>query len=102
MNKSKGKDRKKDDLKNQIIQRKNNEIESLKNKISNLQIENREKDELINSIEILHKELSEVVEDLKSKRDEYDNLVSELREMKKVINEEVFKGRWSLVKLLMK
>ena len=102
MNKSKGKDRKKDDLKNQIIQRKNNEIESLKNKISNLQIENLEKDELINSIEILHKELSEVVEDLKSKRDEYDNLVSELREMKKVINEEVFKGRWSLVKLLMK
>ena len=102
MNNRKSKDRNKSDLKNQIIQRKNDEIESLKNRISNLQIENEEKDELINSVEFLRNELLETIDELKSKRDEYDKLVSELREMKKVINEEVFKGRWSIIKLLVK
>ena len=102
MNNRKSKDRNKSDLKNQIIQRKNDEIEYLKDRISNLQIENKEKDELINSIESLRNELLETIDELKSKRDEYDKLVSELREMKNVINEEVFRGRWSLIKLLMK
>ena len=102
MNAKKTKDRKRSDLNNQIIQRKNDEIECLKNKISDLEISCEEKDELINSVDSLRLELKEVIDDLKTKRDEYDRLISELFEMRKVFNQDVFKGRWKLIRLLMK
>ena len=102
MNNSKSKDKKRDDLRDQIIQRKNNEIELLKDKISELEIEIEKKDELVKSVDPLRKELLETTNDLKAKKDEYNKIISELKEMKKIMNEEVFKGRWNLIKLLMK
>lgn len=100
MNKSK--DKRKRDLNNQIIQRKNDEIESLKDKISALEIDNSEKDEMIRSIESFRKEFEEIIADINVQRNEYRKLVSELFEMRKVMDQEVFKGRWRLIKLLMK
>lgn len=93
---------KKYDLQNQIIQRKNNEIESLKSKISKLEIDCETKDELINSIESLRLELKEIVVDLDTIRNEYNTLVSDLMQMRKVFNQEVFHGRWRVIKWLMK
>jgi hypothetical protein len=39
---------------------------------------------------------------IKDKRKEYDKLVEDLRKMRKVMNKEFFKGRWRLVKFLIK
>lgn len=93
---------KKSDIQNRIIKRKTEEIESLKEMISELEIDSTEKDNIIKSIDSFRDELSEIVDDLKGKREEYDKLIKELTDMKKIMNEEVFKGRWNLVRLLLK
>lgn len=95
-------DNRKSDLQSQIIQRKNDEIESFKNRILSLEIDCKEKDELINSVDHLRVELQEIVEDLKKKGEEYDALIEDLRMMKVVFNQEVFRGRWRIIKWLMK
>lgn len=100
--KSKSKDKKRADYQNQVIQRKNDEIESLKIKISELQISCDEKDELVNSIDYLRKDFQSIIEDLKKKGEKYDELNADLMQMRKVLNQTVFKGRWRIIKWLMK
>ena len=46
--------------------------------------------------------MEQIVEDIKSKCEVYDKLVGELTEMKKIMNEEVFKGRWNIIRFLLK
>ena len=48
------------------------------------------------------KELKDITKELRGKRSEYENLIKELREMKTVMNQRVFKGRWKLVRFLIK
>ena len=91
-----------ENLRMQILQRKEKEIEALKEKVLYLQDECKKKDELINSVDDMRKEFERSIEDLKEKKKEFENLNKELRQMKKVFNETVFKGRWSIVKWLMK
>lgn len=93
---------KKSDVKSRIIKKQSNEIESLKAKISELQISCEEKDELINSIEHLRNDLQATIEDLKKKGEEYDRLNADLMQMRKVLGQTVFKGRWKIIKWLMK
>lgn len=102
MNANKERYKKRLDLKDKIIERKSDEIESLKNKISSLEIDNKEKDEIIGLIDSLRVEMNEVVNELRDKSKEYDKLLADLFQMRKVMNEELFNGRWSLIKLLMK
>lgn len=90
------------DFKDKIIERKTDEIESLKKLVSNLQIACEEKDEIINAVEVFHKNLNEVIKDLRESKKEYDALSKELFEMRKVLNQTVFKGRWKLIKWLLK
>lgn len=94
--------RKKDDLKNRVIQRQTKEIESLKDIISKLEIEQQEKDKLIASVDEIRKDLLQVVNELKEKSNEYDKLISELSEMRNAMNEVVFNGKWKLIRFLMK
>lgn len=101
MNVSKKKNRR-SDVKSRIIDRQANEIESLKRKISDLEIDCDKKDELINSIDSLRIEMDKAVKDIKHKGEAYDALIAELNEMKKIMNEEVFKGKWNIIRLLMK
>lgn len=97
-----GKRNRKSNIKSRIIERQTNKIESLKKRISELEIDCDEKDELINSVDSLRVEMEQIVEDLKSKGEVYDKLVGELTEMKKIMNEEVFKGRWNIIRFLLK
>ena len=97
-----GKRNRKSNIKSRIIERQTREIESLKKIISELEIDCDEKDELINSVDSLRVEMEQCVEDLKSKGEVYDKLVGELTEMKKIMNEEVFKGRWNIIRFLLK
>lgn len=97
-----GKRNRKSNIKSRIIERQTNEIESLKKRISELEIDCDEKDELISSIDSLRVEMEQIVEDIKSKGEVYDKLVGELTEMKKIMNEDVFKGRWNIIRFLLK
>lgn len=101
MNVSKKRNRK-SNVQSRIIERQTNEIEDLKNKVSKLEIDCKDKDEIINSIDSLRVEMNDVVESMKSKVEVYDKLIGELTEMKKIMNKEVFKGRWYLVRLLLR
>lgn len=89
-------------MKSRIIKRQIDEIDSLKKKIANLEIDCKDKDEIIRSIDTLRVDFKETIDDIKRKGEAYDKLIDELTEMKKVMNEEVFKGRWNLVRLLIK
>lgn len=94
--------KKKSDLINHIILKQVDEINELQKKISNLEINCAEKDEIVNSIDSLNSDLFNIVNELKQKSEEYDSLISDLKEMKKTINQTVFKGRWNLIRLLIK
>ena len=102
MNKKYVKKKQKNDLKYQIIKRQINEIDSFKRTIYELESGCREKDEIINSINVLRDDLLSTIDDLKAKGEKYDKLIAELKEMKKVMNQTVFKGRWKIIRLLLK
>lgn len=85
-----------------MISRQSGEIKSLKDKIEELEFECKEKDELIHSVDSLREELSTINLELKEKKNEYDRLIKEVRKMKEVINNTCFKGRWKLIRWLIK
>ena len=90
------------DSKSQTIVRQVDKIYSLQKKVSALEIDNAKKDEIINSINALRDDLLMTVNELKSKSEKYDELIAELLQMRKVMNQTVFKGRWKLIRLLLK
>ena len=92
----------KSDLKSRIISRQIDKINSLKKEISSLQIDNIKKTELLNSVDSLLNELFNTVNELKNKSNKYDELIGELMQMINVTNQTVFKGRWKLIRLLLK
>ena len=93
---------KKSDIKSQIIDRQINEIEHLKQEVSKLEIDCEAKNNLINSINYLLNDFVSVIDELKNQQREYNKLIEELYKMKYVINQTVFKGRWKLIRLLLK
>lgn len=92
----------KSDFKNKVIQRQTDQIRSLEQQIADLEIDCDTKDEIVKSIEPLKKELEGVIDDLKSKSEKYDELIDDLTMMRTAFNKEVFKGRWKLIKFLMR
>lgn len=85
-----------------LNERQTEQIESLKLQIDALTSLCEEKDKLIYAVDSLRDELTKNIEEIKQKKNEYSSLVNELRDMKKVMNEEFFKGRWRLIKFLIK
>lgn len=85
-----------------IILKKSEEIEFLNSKIEDLKLELSKKDEIINSIEPMRSEMVETISQQQKLKDEYEKLVQELKQMKEIFNQEVYKGRWKLIKLLIK
>ena len=98
----KSKNNKKYDFKSKIIARQVDKINSLQKQISSLEIDNAKKDELIKSIDVLRNDLFNIINELKNKSEKCDELIAELIQMKKVINQTVFKGRWKLIRFLIK
>jgi hypothetical protein len=54
------------------------------------------------SVSDLKAELEKDVNDIKECRKTYMKLLEEIRKMKEVINKEVYKGKWSIIKFLIK
>ncbi len=93
---------KKYETQKKIVLRQLDEIEKLKSSISELEIDSEKRTELINSITDIRTELYEVIDDLSERREEYTRLIQDLRQMKMVMNQTVFKGKWRLIKLLLR
>lgn len=94
--------KKKYETQKKIVLRQLDEIEKLKSSISELEIDSEKRTELIDSITDIRTELYEVIDDLSEKREEYTRLIEDLRQMKMVMNQTVFKGKWKLIKLLLR
>lgn len=93
---------KKYETQKKIVLRQLDEIEKLKSSISELEIDSEKCTELIDSITDIRTELYEVIDDLSERRKEYTRLIEDLRQMKMVMNQTVFKGKWRLIKLLLR
>ena len=94
--------KKKYEFQKRMASRQASQIEELKIQIDELKKICKEKDEVIDSVGLLKNELTEDIADFKKQKDEYKKLVIELKKMKRVINETVFKGRWKIIKFLIK
>lgn len=93
---------KEQDVKSKIIQKQADEIKFLEEEVANLKVMCEEKDKIINSISPLREELQSLIDEAKSKMSDYDAGVAEVKKMKKIFDEELYRGRWNLVKLLIK
>lgn len=93
---------KKYETQKKIVLRQLDEIEKLKSSISELEIDSEKRIELIDSITDIRTELYEVIDDLSERREEYTRLIEDLRQMEMVMNQTVFKGKWRLIKLLLR
>lgn len=102
MSRGSTRNKKKSDLRGQIIVRQVDKIDSLQKQVNALEIDNAKKDEIINSINALRDDLFSTINELKGKSEKYDELLAELMQMRKVMNQTVFKGRWKLIRLLLK
>lgn len=85
-----------------MISRQSEQIDGLKSEIEKLKLECQKKDKIINSVSSLRSELVKDAEDVKQYKEEYRKLINELKNMKKILNQEVYKGRWWLIKFLIK
>lgn len=90
------------DFQEDIISRQSGQIESLKSQIEKLKLELKEKDKIIASVEPLREELAQNVADFKKQKEEHKKLIDELRKMKKIMNQTVYKNRWWLIRFLIK
>lgn len=90
------------DFQSKMISRQSEQIEDLKSQNEKLKLELQEKDILINSVSPLKEELMQNIAEVKRSKKEYAKLVSELRKMKDIMNQEVYKNRWWLIKYLIK
>ncbi len=101
-NKKTNKYKKKYETQKKVVLQQLDEIEKLKSSISELKIDSEKRIELIDSITDIRTELYEVIDDLSERREEYTRLIEDLRQMKMVMNQTVFKGKWRLIKLLLR
>lgn len=85
-----------------VISRQSEQIDDLKSEIEKLKNEIKEKDQIINSVAPLRDELTANVNEVKKYKKEYKKLIQELRKMKSIVDQEVYKKRWWLIKLLLK
>lgn len=85
-----------------LNERQAEEIKFLKSQIGELTSLCKEKDKIIYSVEPMRKELAENIKEIKEKKKEYNSLVNELKNMRKVMDEEFFKGRWKIVRWIIK
>lgn len=85
-----------------MISRQSKQIEDLESQIRKLNLEIEEKNKIINSVIPLREELTQNVTESKKCKEQSKELVQELRKMKDIMNQTVFKGRWKIIKYLLK
>ena len=94
--------KKKLEFKKKLISRQSEQIEKQKLEIEKLEQKNLELQEMLNSVSYLREELEKNVNDTKKYKKQYQALIKEIKNMKNIMNQEVFKNRWWLIKFLIK
>lgn len=94
--------KKKYETQKRIVAKQIEENESLKLEIEELEKECEKKDALINSIEPLRNELKQEIDEIRNYKEQYKKLIDEVREMKSMMNQKIFKGRWKLIRFLIR
>lgn len=94
--------KKKLEIQSNLISRQSEQIDSLKLEVEKLKLECAEKDKVIASVDSLRNELTKEVNEIKKYKEQYIKLINELRKMKEIMNQTVYKGRWWLVRFLIK
>lgn len=94
--------KKKFEFQKKIISRQLGQIESLNAQIEKLKLECEKKDNIINSINSFKDELEKDVFEMKKHKKEYIELIKELKRMKDIVNQEVYRGRWKIVRWIIK
>lgn len=95
------KEQKKIDIQKRVIASQNNEIEKLKQKINELEIEESQKDEIVELADSACDEMEDVLDDLVEAKQKYEALINELIEMRNVMEKMVFDGRYRKMKKLL-
>lgn len=90
------------DFQKDLISRQSEQIENLKKQNERLKEKLKEKDEILSSIESMRIEMKENIKEHKRLKNEYGKLIDELKQMKEILNQEVYRGKWRLVKWLIK
>lgn len=90
------------EMQNKLISRQSEQIKDLEQQVRDLQLEIEEKNKIINSIEPMREEMAKHIAEVKKRKVEFESLTNELRKMKDVLNETIYKGRWNIVKLLIR
>ena len=90
------------DFQQKLIDRQSEQIEKLKLKIARLEEKCKEKDEIINSVQPMREELTQNIKKHKRLENEYESLIQELKQMRSIINETVYNGKWKWIKWLIK
>lgn len=85
-----------------MISRQSEQIEKLKSQIQQLKLELEKKDDIITSVNPLKEELLQNVEDIKKYKKRYGELIDELKRMREIVNQEVYRGRWKIIRWLIK
>lgn len=85
-----------------MISRQSKRIEDLEEENRKLKLEIEEKNNVISSIEPMRKELVNNIAEVKQYKNKYKSLIQELKKMKEIVNQEVYRGRWNIIRLLMK
>ena len=93
---------KRSEFQQKIISRQSEQIDSLKSEIEGLKLKLNEKDEIINSVEPMLREMTENIKEQKNLKEQYKALIQELKMMKSIVNEEVYRKRWWLIRLFLK
>lgn len=94
--------RKKQDLKSRTIQRQANQIKDMQKEIDRLETRCKEQEKELGSMAYMHDEMASLISELREKVKEYNSYLDEIKKMKAVFNKDLFKGRWNLVKFLVK
>lgn len=90
------------DFQGQIISRQSQQIDALKLKVEKLEGKIKEQNAVISSVEPMRKEMTENIKEYRNLKNQYKTLVQELKQMKEIMNVTVYKGKWRLVKWLIK
>ena len=90
------------DYKSRIIENQKKQIRQLKEIVDKLEIDNKDKQELMFIFNSAYGELKEEISKVRDSQKKCDALIVELKKMRTVMNRTVFKGRWKLIQLLMK
>lgn len=85
-----------------IVSRQLEQIKSLELEIEELEKRCKEKDDIINSVEPMRNELMQSVAEIKECKKEYKSLIEEVKKMKTIMNQDLYKGRWWLIRFLIK